>query len=935
MACDPAAMREYKPDWVSPKKYEAEVMASPVRRAVMEAALLTQQKLPGQPSLNFPAVEDDFKDALEKQQEVAARTAYTVDEALSVVAPAAKARDQEPSRRWQAHYDLIRGRLMAMKVRCYEYNWACATMKKDPPKFQKPDSNAWKLVPDDEIHYSDKAAEAAKAARDLLKKVVDEHPGTPWALLAQRELKDPFGFKWVETHVKPVAQQKAEAEARAKAKKEASKPMARPVRAAETLRPDARAEDEPPWNSTSPHRRRATAATTWRTTPRRRPRRPTAAAARPRPRRRRRPAAEPAEAAATAAAPARPKKRRRRANRAQMSASWAISLVVHVAVLTALGLYTFACRGQEGGRQHQLGPGRHAGGVGGGAARPGRAGGGARHPGRPAARARRRPRASEGGGGGFGGIGTGPPSATPRVAGVGARRRPGRGAARRQGGRQRLGPEPRPVGVPAGVDLGGGGMIGGDVTYEAKDVGTALDQMAREILRHLGQHKLTVVWLFDESESMKDDQKAIRERFDTVASQLKVHVDDKKKQAAALTHAIVGFGEGIHYELKKPTADIDQIGEAIDHLKVDSSGTENTMHAIREVVSTYSEVISKDRRLLIVLVTDESGDDGDFVEEARQAVVSMKVPVYVIGRQSLFGFSRVRLRYVDPVTKDVYWPTIRRGPETADVEQLQWDGLHDRWDEQPSGFAPYELARLAKDTGGIYFLLPSEETLRNIRNREALYSMATLKEYVPDYEGRAAYVDRRTRSDFRRTMYEVILATKDFPFRRHFPVMPDPMRAVAAEAGQLASARLQDLIAIQKRLESLKKLRDREPDKRWQAHFDLMLAQIVVYQIKAYEYRALMAEMIKTPPQPKKLPSPDLVVVWEVNHAKQRDRPQVGDRREVRRGEQAARQGDRAPPQHALGRPGQGRDPPRLRRPPRRVDPQPQICDRQKLVPKY
>jgi hypothetical protein len=229
MACDPAMMREYKPDWVGPKKYEAEVMASPVRRAVMEAALLTQQKLPGQPSLNFPAVEDNFKDALEKQQEVAARTAYTVDEALSVVAPAAKARDQEPSRRWQAHYDLIRGRLMAMKVRCYEYNWACATMKKDPPKFQKADSNAWKLVPDAEIHYSDKAAEAAKAARDLLEKVVDEHPGTPWALLAKRELKDPFGFKWVETHVKPVAQQKAEAEARAKMKKEANKGMARPA----------------------------------------------------------------------------------------------------------------------------------------------------------------------------------------------------------------------------------------------------------------------------------------------------------------------------------------------------------------------------------------------------------------------------------------------------------------------------------------------------------------------------------------------------------------------------------------------------------------------------------------------------------------------------------------------------------------------------------
>ena len=86
-------------------------------------------------------------------------------------------------------------------------------------------------------------------------------------------------------------------------------------------------------------------------------------------------------------------------------------------------------------------------------------------------------------------------------------------------------------------------------------------------------------------------------------------------------------------------------------------------------------------------------------------------------------------------------------PETAGKEALQWDGLHGRWDEQPSGFAPYELARLAKDTGGIYFLLPSEEEMR-VRQREKAYSMTTLKEYVPDYESRAAYYERIGPPDF-------------------------------------------------------------------------------------------------------------------------------------------------------------------------------------------
>ena len=76
------------------------------------------------------------------------------------------------------------------------------------------------------------------------------------------------------------------------------------------------------------------------------------------------------------------------------------------------------------------------------------------------------------------------------------------------------------------------------------------------------------------------------------------------------------------------------------------------------------------------------------------------------------------------------------------------------------------------------------------------------------------------------------------------------------------------LLEIQKRLENLAKVREREPEKRWQAHYDLMLAQTVAFQVKAYEYRALMASIIKAPPVPKRQPGPDMVVTWVVNHSK-------------------------------------------------------------------
>ena len=217
MGFDPARMREYRPDWIPRERYEKQIANSPLRQAVLTAAQITQQRLPGMPGLGFPPADaPEFKDVMANNQAIADRTAYTVDEALEPIKRAFKYREREPSRRWQAHYDLIRGRLLAMKVRCFEYNWACARMKKEPPKFTNPRSNAWRLEPDTAIQFSKNAAAAAREAESVLRRVVEDHPATPWALLAQRELKYPLGFKWVETYVPPIRRNNNAAEAKKK-----------------------------------------------------------------------------------------------------------------------------------------------------------------------------------------------------------------------------------------------------------------------------------------------------------------------------------------------------------------------------------------------------------------------------------------------------------------------------------------------------------------------------------------------------------------------------------------------------------------------------------------------------------------------------------------------------------------------------------------------
>ena len=351
------------------------------------------------------------------------------------------------------------------------------------------------------------------------------------------------------------------------------------------------------------------------------------------------------------------------------------------------------------------------------------------------------------------------------------------------------------------------------------------------------------------------------------------------------------------------------------------------MTTIREVAEHYAALVrkDKDRKVLMVLVTDESGDDGADVEEARQALKRNHIPLYVIGRQSLFGYPYAHHRYEDPVTHDVYHPLIRRGPETADLELYQWDGLYDRWDEQPSGFASYELARLTKESGGIYFVLPSEEFMR-VSHREKAYSITQLKEYLPEYDNRLTYVEKRNASPLRQTLHAIVIEGQGLPLP---PRLPDRARGSWSRPpwrrGRRPPSSSTSSWRSRTGSKALRKVRDREPEKRWQAHYDLMLAQTVAFEVKAYEYRALMASIVNKPPVPK-----NAADAGPHDHMGRRScpgapGPQERDRQEVRRSQAVARGGHRPPSQDPLGRPGPGCPQPRLLGPVQRVAPQPEV----------
>jgi hypothetical protein len=131
-------------------------------------------------------------------QKAAAQLLMKIDPLERTLTAGLADRPKIEEKRWQAGYDLALGRVLALKVRTYAYN-SMLGQAKSGRKFANPKNNTWELVPADDMTGVDSNAQKqAKQAKDLLQRVVNDHSGTPWALLAADELARPMGYRWEE-----------------------------------------------------------------------------------------------------------------------------------------------------------------------------------------------------------------------------------------------------------------------------------------------------------------------------------------------------------------------------------------------------------------------------------------------------------------------------------------------------------------------------------------------------------------------------------------------------------------------------------------------------------------------------------------------------------------------------------------------------------------
>jgi hypothetical protein len=193
-------MRRYKPDYVPAEEYLRRAETNRARAALLMASKKSWVQTLDEPVLRFvKRSEPELANALSEAQKVPAKAEPALLDLYNILKEGEADRARETTLRWQAGYDLAMGRVLASLVRVQAYNALLAEAKRGMP-FKEGNNNTWVLLPSDDITIDSRLAGMAAKAKEYLQSVINYHPGTPWELLAKRELELPLGWTWAEEY---------------------------------------------------------------------------------------------------------------------------------------------------------------------------------------------------------------------------------------------------------------------------------------------------------------------------------------------------------------------------------------------------------------------------------------------------------------------------------------------------------------------------------------------------------------------------------------------------------------------------------------------------------------------------------------------------------------------------------------------------------------
>lgn len=398
---------------------------------------------------------------------------------------------------------------------------------------------------------------------------------------------------------------------------------------------------------------------------------------------------------------------------------------------------------------------------------------------------------------------------------------------------------------PSEGDYGEGVTTNGSAEYAGGTEG-AIDRLAYEIAGSLKEKKTLVVWLFDASLSLKERRIAIADRFENVYDQLdQLKVNDDR----ALKTAIASFGKETHLITPEPVDDVTQIVDAVKNIKNDESGRENVFAAVQTVVNKWKSYrTAMHRNVMVILVTDERGDDFAIMEDVIKETKRLGIRVYCVGNAAPFGREKgyVTWKYEDGGTEEL---PVDAGPETVAAEHMRlgfWGTSGQGLDRMSAGMGPWALTRLCAETNGLY--LVSAESVSGPQ-----FDPEIMRLYQPEYAPVQVYQQALKNNQAKQALLKAVEETEKTDIVALSPQLvfradnDNVLRTEISEAQKPAAVFDFKLQQLQLILEGGEKDRERLTTPRWRASYDLALGRVLALRSRGYGYNAVLAEMKATP----------------------------------------------------------------------------------------
>ena len=415
--------------------------------------------------------------------------------------------------------------------------------------------------------------------------------------------------------------------------------------------------------------------------------------------------------------------------------------------------------------------------------------------------------------------------------------------------------------------------VKGSVGENATGASGAIDRITQEILVQLEERPTTVVWLFDQSASLLRQRQEVLERIDRVYEQLSVieatgnEAFSKHTEKPLLT-SVFAFGESVSKLTAEPTDNVAEIKEAIAGVERDDSGIERVFTAIYAAAKEFepmrkisTRTREPKRNVMLIVISDEAGDDLDGLDPTVQLCRKLEMPVYVIGIPAPFGRRETPVKWVDPdpnYDQTPQWTTVNQGPESLAPEGIKLYFAGEREDTAPidSGFGPYALTRICYETGGIYFAVhPNRRTGSRLTRQETdaysaylsyFFDRDKMRRYQPDYVSAEKYWElvsiNKSRMSLVQAAQQSWVKSLESPQTR-FEKLDEASFVREVTLAQQKAASLEPTInELYASLSIGESDREKETSPRWQAGYDLAMGRVLAVKVRTESYNMMLAQ---------------------------------------------------------------------------------------------